>query len=100
MPHNAQISGRSKRSLRRSVYICLLCGKCTYFEYNRLAVKAGSQPFYLSDNLRHTSIVYELICGNVVSDCYCPKAEIARNPVSVEKTHGRLLYFDAHNHRH
>jgi hypothetical protein len=49
---------------------------------------------------RHTPVVHELICGKVVNACYCPKAKIARNPVIVEKTHGRLLYFDAHNHRH
>ncbi len=28
-----------------------------------------------------------------------PKADIARNPEIVEKKNGRLLYFDAHNHR-
>ncbi len=31
-----------------------------------------------------------------MNGCYCPKAEIVRNPVIVEKTHGRLLYLDAH----
>jgi hypothetical protein len=29
-----------------------------------------------------------------------PKGDIARNPAIVEETHGRLLYFDAHNYRH